>query len=89
MAHRVPGGASSTARMILPVEPIASANSTTSLMHSGWTMILMPGYFCAEMGDVLRQKHLVDAAQAVPQHHPAAADGLGRVAAELVLVRVP
>ena len=45
MAQRVPGGAASISRMILLVEPTASARSTTSIMHSGWTMILMPGYF--------------------------------------------
>ena len=41
----VPGGDASTSLMILAVEPAASARSTTSIRHSGWTMILMPGYF--------------------------------------------
>ena len=51
-------------------------------------MILMPGYLFAKLGNVPRQEHLVDAAIALPQDHPAAADRLGRVAAKLHL-RVP
>ena len=39
----------------------------------------MPGYFGAKLVDVLRQKHLVHAAMALPQHHAAAADRLGRL----------
>ncbi len=52
-------------------------------------MILMPGYFCAELGDVLGQEHLVNAAMPLPEDHPAAADRLGRVAAQRLLLRVP
>ena len=75
--------------MILPVEPTTSAWSTTSIVHSGWTRILMPGYSLAELVDVLGLEHLVDAAMPLPQDHPAAADRLGRVAAESIFVRVP
>ena len=38
-----PSGAFSTYQRICSVEPLASAASTTSLKHSGWTMILASG----------------------------------------------
>src|SRR4030067_2060623 len=45
MAHAVPGGADFTVLIIYSVDPHRSDSSTTSLRHSGWTIMFMPGCF--------------------------------------------
>ena len=88
MAKTEPAGAAAMALTMKSVEPEASAASTTSMGHSGWTMTLDAGVTLAGHGDLVDGEAFVDGAEAVPEEDAGVAERFGGVAAD-GLVGIP